>query len=129
MMLIGYRMIFGELCTLLNVHIDPDADYVEDDMAREKLISSLLQSIHNTDLCVLLLTSDIYYLGLNMEICNKELPAIMTTRELNERAANCCIRFRRELKKVGLFKYLDSKVMRSPDPLIIQCERVHPITP
>ena len=129
MMLIGYRMIFGELCALLNVHIDPDADYVEDDVAREKLISSLLRSIHNTDLCVLLLTGDIYYLGLTIEICNKELPAIMSTRELNERTANCSIRFRRELKKVGLFKHLDSKTMRTPDPLIIQCERVHPITP
>ena len=129
MMLIGYRMLFGELCTLLNVHIDPDADYVEDDMAREKLVSSLLRSIHNTDLCVLSLTCDVYYLGLNIETCIRELPAIMSTRELNERTANCSIRLRRELKKVGLFKHLDDKTMRIPDALIIQCEHVYPITP
>ena len=128
-MLIGYRMLFGELCTLLNVHVDPDADYVEDDIARENLITSILRSIKDADLCVLALTDDIYYLGLSTETCRKELPAIMSARELVERTANCSIRFRRELKKVGLFKHLEGKYMRSPDPLIIQCERAHPITP
>lgn len=128
-MLIGYRMLFGELCALLNVHIDPDADYVEDDNARERLISSILRSVKNSDLCVLALSDDIYYLGLSIETCSKEFPAIMTTRDLNERTANCSIKFQRELKKVGLFKHLDGKAMRSPDPFIIQCERAYPITP
>lgn len=128
-MLIGYRMIFGELCTLLNVHIDPDADYVEDDCARETLISSILKSIQNTDLCILVLSQDIYYLGLSVETCSKEFPDIMNTRDLNERTANCSIQFRRELKKVGLFKHLNHRGMRSPDPFIIQCEKAYPITP
>ena len=128
MILIGYRMLFGELCALLNVHIDPDADYVEDDYAREQLISCVLKSIQNADLCILALTDDIYYLGLSVETCVNEFPTIMNTREFTEKTANCSIRFRRELKKVGLFKHLDSRVMRSPDPFIIQCERVYPVT-
>jgi len=127
-MLIGYRMLFGELCALLNVHIDPDADYVEDDNARVVLITSVLKSIQNADLCVLALTDDIYYLGLSVETCNREFPPIMTTRDLAEKTVNCSIQFRRELKKVGLFKHLYHRGMRSPDPFIIQCERVYPIT-
>jgi hypothetical protein len=128
MMLIGYRMLFGELCTLLNVHIDPDADYVEDDNARETLISSILKSVQNADLCVLALTHDIYYLGLSVETCSKEFQPIMTTRDLTERTVQCSIQFRRELKKVGLFKHLNCRGMQSPDPVIIQCDRIYPIT-
>ena len=121
-------MLFGELCALLNVHIDPDADYVEDDFAREHLISSLLKSVKESELSVLALSNDIYYLGLTVDICRTYFPPVMTTREMNERVATCSIHFRRELKKVGLFKHLDRKEVRLPDPVIIQCDCTYPIT-
>ena len=128
-MLIGYRMLFGELCTLLNVRIDPDADYVEDDLARETLVSNILQSIKSTDLAVLVLSDDVYYLGLSVEICSRALPPIMTTRQMSEQIAVCSIKFQKELKKVGLFKHINNKVLKFTDPCVIQCEQIHKITP
>lgn len=129
MMLIGYRMVFGELCTLLNVQVDVDADYVEDDYAREKLVSSILRSIQGADLEILVLSNDVYYLGLTVETCQRALPPIMTTRRMSEQIAACSIRFQRELKKVGLFRYLEGKALRASEPTVIQCERIHPMTP
>lgn len=128
MMLIGYRMLFGELCTLLNIQIDVDADYVEDDYAREKLVKTILQSIQGADLEILVLSNDVYYLGLTVRTCQMELPPIMTTRKMTEQIATCSIRFQRELKKVGLFKYLEGKVLRVQEPVVIQCERIYPMT-
>ena len=128
MMLIGYRMLFGELCTLLNVHLDPDADYVEDDFAREMLVKNILQSIKYADLSVLVLSDDVYYLGLSVETCQQFLPPIMTTRNMSEQIARCSIKFQQELKKVGLFKYLDNKNLKFTDPCVIQCEKIHKIT-
>jgi len=128
-MLIGYRMLFGELCTLLNVRIDPDADYVEDDLARETLVANILKSIKSTDLTVLILSYDVYYLGLSVEVCRRELPPIMTTRKMSEQIAACSIKFQKELKKVGLFKHINNKVLKFTDPCVIQCEHIHKITP
>jgi len=125
MMLIGYRMLFGELCTMLNVHVDPDADYVEDDLAREKLVSSIMFAVRGVDLEVFVLSNDVYYLGLSLDTCQRLLPPIMTTRKMAEQIAAGSIRFQRELKKVGLFRYLDGKAKRFSDPVVIQCERVH----
>ena len=127
-MLIGYRMVFGELCTLLNVHVDVDADYVEDDYAREELVSSILRSIHGTDLEILVLSNDVYYLGLTVRTCQLAFPPIMTTRIMSEQIAACSVRFQRELKKVGLFRYLEGKAVRVSEPTVIQCERIHPMT-
>ena len=128
MMLIGYRMLFGEMCTLLNVHVDPDADYVEDDSARTLLVTNILQSIRGTDLSVLVLSDDVYYLGLSVELCSMALPPIMPAKMMSEQIAKCSIHFQRELKKVGLFKYLEGKATRAAEPTVVQCERIHPIT-
>ena len=128
-MLIGYRMLFVELCSLLNVNIDVDADYVEDDHAREKLISDVLRSVKGTNLDILVLTDDIYYLGLSVNICKKAFPPIMKTREMAEQIAASSILLQREIKKVGIFKYLDTKLTHVPEPTVIQCERIYPITP
>jgi hypothetical protein len=128
MMLIGYRMLFGEMCTLLNVYVDPDADYVEDDLAREALVSNILQSIKGTNLSVLVLSDDVYYLGLSVEICCRALPPIIPAKQMSEQIAKCSIHFQRELKKVGLFKYLEGKAKRVSEPMVVQCERIHPIT-
>lgn len=123
MLLIGYRMLFGELCTLLNVHVDPDADYVEDDLARDKLEKSILRSIQHTDLSIIELSDDVYYLGLSTETCRRAFPPVELTRKMSERIAACSILFRRELRKVGLFKHLDRKDLIFPEPYIIQCDR------
>ncbi len=127
-MLIGYRMLFGELCTLLNIHIDPDADYVEDDYAREVLVKSIMNSVVGTDLSIFALSEDVYYLGLSMESCQERLSPVMTTRKMAEQITTCSIKVQRELKKVGLFKYLDNKALRVPEPTVIQCDSIHPIT-
>jgi hypothetical protein len=128
MILIGYRMLFGELCTLLNVRVDPDADYVEDDLARETLVANILRSIKHADLSVLVLSDDVYYLGLSVDTCKQAFPAIMTSRKMVEQIAECSIKFRQELKKVGLFKHLDSKTMKFTDAVVIQCEHIYAIT-
>jgi hypothetical protein len=128
MMLIGYRMLFGELCTLLNIHVDPDLDYVEDDYARETLVNSIIKSVHGTNLNVLALSDDIYYLGLSLEHCRELLSPIMTTRKMSEHITVCSILVQKELKKVGLFKHLDNKGVRVSDPTVIQCEHIYPIT-
>jgi hypothetical protein len=127
MILIGYRMLFGELCTLLNVHLDPDADYVEDDFARETLIKHILQSIKHADLAVLVLSDYVYYLGLSVETCKNAFPPIMTSRTMSEQIARYSIKFQQELKKVGLFKHLDNKALKFTDPCVIQCEKIHVI--
>ena len=127
-MLIGYRMVFGELCTLLNIHVDPDVDYVEDDLAREKLVNSILRSVRGTKLEIMVMSEEIYYLGLSSDICMDLLSPIMTTRQMSDQITACSILVQRELKKVGLFKHLDSKLLRISDPTVIQCERVHRIT-
>ena len=121
-------MLFGELCTLLNVREDPDVDYIEDDLARETLVTNILRSIRGTDLSILALSDNVYYLGLSVETCCRELPPIMSTLKMAEQIAACSIRFQRELKKVGLFKHLNGKCSRASEPTVIQCERIYPIT-
>jgi pyrimidine operon attenuation protein/uracil phosphoribosyltransferase len=105
-----------------------DVDYVEDDYAREKLVKTILQSVQGTDLEILVLSNDVYYLGLTVRTCQNALHPIMTTRKMTEQIAACSILFQRELKKVGLFKYLEGKVLRVQEPVVIQCERIHPMT-
>lgn len=128
MMLIGYRMLFGEMCTLLNIRVDPDVDYVEDDFARETLIANILRTVKGADLSIMVLSNDVYYLGLTLETCQRELPSVMSTRNMAEQIARCSVQFQRELKKVGLFKYLEGKVTRVSEPTVIQCDKVYPIT-
>ena len=120
MLLIGYRLPFGELCALLNIHADPDADYVEDDDARDKLEMLLLKSVNNTDLTVMELYDGVFYFGLSANVCKKAIPTVMTTREMSERLADMSILFQRELKKVGIFKYLDKRTTRFPEPYVVQ---------
>jgi hypothetical protein len=119
MLLIGYRLQFGELCTLLNIRIDPDADYVEDDAAREKLESLVLTSVKNTILEVVSLPDEVYYLGLSRAFCAKEMPEVMTSREMTDKIVCASITFRREIKKVGIFKLLQ-KSTQFPEPCVIQ---------
>lgn len=121
MLLIGYRLLFGELCTLLNVRVDPDADYVEDDFARERLETLLLSSVNNTDLTIMELPNSVYYLGLNKTICAREIPDVITAREMSDKLAHASILFRREIKKVGIFKLLNKSVARFPEPYVVQC--------
>ena len=128
MILIGYRMLFGELCTLLNVRVDPDADYVEDDLARELLVANILRSINCADLSVLVLSDDVYYLGLSVETCKHAFPVVMESRKMVEQIAVCSVKFKKELKKVGLFKHLDSKTLKFTDAVVIQCEHIYAIT-
>jgi len=128
MILIGYRMLFGELCALLNVRVDPDADYVEDDLARTKLERNIMRNIREADLTVLVLSDEVYYLGLSVETCLREFPPIMSSRAMVKQIACQSIRFQQELKKVGLFKHLDKNVLRFQDAYVIQCDRVYPIT-
>jgi hypothetical protein len=120
MLLVGYRLTFGELCTLLNVRTDPDADYVEDDIAREKLEALLLNSVKNRNLEIMELQEELYYLGLSRAYCSKEIPAIMTSREMADKIARISILFRSEIKQVGIFKFLN-KSTNFPEPCIIQC--------
>jgi hypothetical protein len=122
MLILGYRLLFSELCVLLNIRADPDADYVEDDHAREQLESRLKSAIQNTDMTIMELEDNIFYLGLSVSICRDELPAIMSSREMCERVANLTVRFKRALKRVGLFKHLNVKQVSYPDPYIIQCD-------
>lgn len=119
MLLIGYRLQFGELCTLLNIRIDPDADYVEDDAAREKLESLVFTSVKNTILEVVSLPDELYYLGLSRSFCRKEMSEVMTSREMTDKIAYASITFRREIKKVGIFKLLQ-KSTQFPEPCVIQ---------
>lgn len=119
MLLIGYRLPFGELCTLLNIRIDPDADYVEDDAAREKLESLVLNSVKNSNLEIIALPEEVYYLGLSRTFCAKEMPDVMTSREITDKIVRATISFRREIKKVGIFKYLKPS-MQFPEPCVIQ---------
>lgn len=121
-------MLFGELCALLNVRVDPDADYVEDDLARTKLERNIIRNIQDADLTVLMLSDDVYYLGLSVETCTLAFPPVMLSRIMAKQIAEQSIRFRQELKKVGLFKHLNKNVLRVQDPYVIQCDRVYPIT-
>lgn len=120
MFLIGYRLVFGELCTLLNVRVDPDADYVEDDEAREKLETLLLNSVKNTKLHIKALPNELYYLGLTPDICNREIPEVITTREMADKIASMTILFRREIKKIGIFRLLQKNTTRFPEPYVVQ---------
>jgi hypothetical protein len=105
---------------LLNILTDPDADYVEDDHAREALEELLLQSVKGTALTIMELDDNTYYLGLRTDICRNELPAVMTAIEMCEKIAALSIGFKRELKKVGLFKHVDPKTVRYPEPYMVQ---------
>ena len=73
------------------------------------------------------ISNDVYYLGLSLATCRRLLPPIMTTRKMAEQIATGSIHFQRELKKVGLFKFLEGKAKRFSDPVVIQCEKVHPM--
>jgi hypothetical protein len=121
MLLLGYRMAFSELCVLLNIRVDPDADYVEDDAAREALEKRLCDSVSGTSITVMELENNIYYLGVRPDSCAKYLPAVMTSREMCETIAHLSIAFQRELKSVGLFKHL-GKTLRFPEPYVIQTD-------
>lgn len=121
MLLLGYRMAFSELCVLLNIRVDPDADYVEDDAAREALEKRLRDSVKGTSMTVIEMENNIYYLGIRPDLCAKYLPAVMTSLEMCEKIARLSIAFQRELKSVGLFKHL-GKTLRFPEPYTIQTD-------
>lgn len=120
MMLIGYRMWFSELCTILNVPIDPEADYVEDDDAREELETRVLIALKKTTLVVLELPNDLYYLGLHPDLCKQLSVHIMPTRAMTEVVSELSVRFLREFKRIGIFKRNDCQVVSYPEPLLIQ---------
>ena len=123
MLLLGYRMMFSELCVLLNIRVDPDADYVEDDSAREALEKRLRDSVKGTSMTVMELENNIYYLGIRPDLCKKYLPAVATSREMSEKIAHLSIAFQRELKSVGLFKHLN-RTLRFPEPYTIQSDLI-----
>jgi hypothetical protein len=52
----------------------------------------------------------------------------MPAKMMSEQIAKCSIQFQRELKKVGLFKYLEGKATMAAEPTVVQCERIYPIT-
>lgn len=124
MLLLGYRMVFTELCVLLNIRVDPDADYVEDDSAREKLEKRLQDAVKGTCMTIMELEDNVYYLGLRKDVCKQELPAVMTSLEMCEKIANLSIAFQRELSRIGLFKHLDRKTIRYPAPYMIQTDLI-----
>lgn len=121
MILVGYRLAFEFACALLNVHINPDADYVEDDAARTELEHALLLSVSNTNLTIFEMRDGIYYLGLRPDICRKTLPDIITAYEMSDRIAMLSIEFHREMKKIGVFKYLKTSNTHLREPCAIQC--------
>ena len=120
MLLLGYRMVFSELCVLLNIHVDPDTDYVEDDEARERLERLLLNAVKGSALTIMELEDNIYYLGIRRDICFNEIPVVMSAREMCAKLARLSIGFKRELKKIGLFKHFDPATVRYPEPYTIQ---------
>ena len=120
MLLLGYRMVFAELCALLNIHINPDTDYVEDYAARETLEHMLMNSVKGTALTIMELEDNIYYLGIRRDICFHEIPNIMSTREMCEKLAKLSIGFKQELKKIGLFKHFNKTNVVYPEPYTIQ---------
>lgn len=122
MILIGYRLVFEYACALLNVHVNPDTDYVEDDDARVNLDCALSSSVKHTSLTIFEMQDGTYYLGIAPDICRKELPDVMTAHELCDKIAMLSIDFHRELKKVGVFKYMTSANMYLQEPCAIQCD-------
>jgi len=108
MLLIGYRLLFECVCSFLNVIVDPDVDYIENDEEREKLELALMNSVRNTNLTVFEMYDRTYYLGLRTDICKRELPDVMTAHEMSDKIAMLTIQFHRELKQVGLFKHMKS---------------------
>jgi len=119
-MLIGYRTVFSELCTFLCVRFNPEVDYVEDDYEREQLEMRLVKSIKGTSLSILELPDGTYYIGLQPELCKQLETSIMPTRTMSEIVAALSVKFQREIKKIGIFKLRDYKVVSYPEPLLIQ---------
>lgn len=119
-MLIGYRILFPELCTFLCVRFDPEVDYVENDYEREQLEMRIMKSIAGTALSILELPDGTYYIGLHPELCQQLSTSIMPTRTMTDTISELTLKFVREIKKVGVFKLRDYKVVSYPDPLIIQ---------
>ena len=121
MMLIGYRLIFECACSFLNVIVNPDVDYIENDYEREKLEAALLNSVKDTNLTIFELQDGTYYLGLRTDICKRELPDVMTAHEMSDKIAMMSIEFHHELKRVGLFKYMTKTSTYLQEPCVIQC--------
>ena len=120
MILIGYRLVFESACALLNVHVNPDSDYVEDERARTELERALLLSIGETKLTIFEMPDGTYYLGLRPEICREMLPDIMPAYEMSDRIAMLSIEFHREIKKIGVFKYMKNTNTYLQEPCAIQ---------
>ena len=112
-------MLFSELAILLNIILDPEADYVEDDEAREQVETQLFNSVENTRFSVFELNDGAYYLGLRPDICKLHLPTVMTTRQACEQIVLLSVAFHRELKRSGLFKNSKIKFTLYPEPYVI----------
>jgi hypothetical protein len=119
MLLLGYRMLFSELAILLNIALDPEADYVEDDDARELVDMQLFNSVKNTRFSVIELNDGTYYLGFRPDICYKNIPTITTTRHICARIQILSIAFQQELKRTNLFKNSKIKFTLHPEPYVI----------
>jgi len=122
MLLLGYRMLFPELAVLLNIIVDPDKDYVEDDEAREEVDRQLFESVMNTRFSVIELKDGTYYLGLRPDICRKHLPSVMTSRQMCNKLPILSIAFQQELKRTNLLKNSARKYTLYPEPYVIQYE-------
>lgn len=120
MMLIGYRTTVQELCTFLCVKYDPEIDYVEDDYEREQLECRIIKSVTGTRLSILEFPDGTFYIGLHPELCQQLSTPIMQTRTMTDTIAELTVKFMREVKKVGIFKLRDYKVVSYPEPLLIQ---------
>jgi hypothetical protein len=119
MMLLGYRMLFSELAILLNIILDPEADYVEDDYAREQVETQLFNSVENTRFSVFELNDGAYYLGLRPDICKIHLRPVMTSRQMCIKIQNLSVAFQQELKRSKLFKNTTRKLILYPEPYVI----------
>lgn len=119
MILLGYRMRFSELAVLLNIILDPNADYVEDDYAREIVENQLYNSVENTRFSVFELRDGSYYLGFRPDICIKHLRPVMTTRQMCDMLKILSIAFHQELKRTNILKNSKIKFTLYPEPYVI----------
>ena len=124
MILIGYRLVFEYACAMLNISINPDVDYVENDDARNELENALASSVKNTKLTIFELPDGTYYLGLLPDICRQALPSVMHAHNLSDSIAMLAIEFHQELKKVGMFKYMNGSATYLQEPCAIQCDLI-----
>jgi hypothetical protein len=120
MLLLGYKVTFNELAILLNISVIPDADYVEDDYARYQIETQITQKIKNTRFTVMELKDGTFYLGFRPSICDKNIPTILSSRQICSRIQILSVAFHQELKRTQLLSYSKCTFILYPEPQVIQ---------